>query len=111
MRNSIMLAAVVLISAMLMAKASYCDYDAPDDEFVVFDGRVAAVDVGGSTLTVKGADTIRFPVSGETKLVKDIYDIKLSDISDGDYVTVEYYKGPGGPSRVTKVTVAYKEGE
>ena len=115
MRNSVIFTSMILMLAAIMVKTSYCDYNYANEEVRIFEGRVVAVDVNGSVLTVKGTDTIDFPILSGTKLSKDVYDISLSDISVGDYVKVEYCRDPRGlsrvPSKVTKVTVEYGEGE
>ncbi|MDD5437405.1 MAG: hypothetical protein PHX20_07680, partial [Candidatus Omnitrophica bacterium] len=74
-------------------------------------GRVVRVDMGGPSLTVRGIVQIDFPISRDTMLQRDDSDIRLSDISVGDYVTVEYYRSETesrAPAKVTKVTVEYR---
>lgn len=66
-----------------------------DEDMRTFDGTVTAVDTANSTLTVQGGISIKFPVTSDTQLRYNRYDnyvIKLSDISVGDYVTVEYQR-------------------
>ena len=115
MRNSVIFTVMILMLSAIMVKTSYCDYDYANEELRISEGQVVAVDVNGSVLTVKGIDTIDFPISSDTKLAKDIYDIKLSDISVGNYVKVEYRRDPRGlsriPYKVIKVTVEYGKGE
>ena len=72
-----------------------------------FSGVVVSVDIDKSTVTVESSMTIVFPISPDTKLTKDIYGISLSGIKVGDYVTVGYYEGDEGPSKVLSLSVEY----
>lgn len=76
-----------------------------------FSGTVSSLDTDKSILTVEGAITVAFPVSSDTKLRKDIFDIKFTDIKIGDYVVVGYYDDDNnlgnGPTKVLSVTVEY----
>ena len=106
------IAVLILVLGAVITAPCYCDYQDSDSELRVFDGKVVDVNIGESLLTVKGITEIVFPISNDTKMIRDIYDIKLSDIDKGDYVTVEYYRR-GDTSRVPldviKVTVGYKK--
>jgi len=76
-------------------------------EVLTLSGRVESVNPSGSTIVVKDVNEVRFQVPPDAKLVKDIYDIKLSDINTGDYVTVEYYTASSGSNIVTRISVDY----
>lgn len=111
MAKAIITAAVILIASAMAIGPSNCEDKFAEEDLRVFDGTVTAVDVSGSSLTVKGATEITFPISLDTQLTSDIYDIKLSDVDIGDYVTVQYYRRGSEsrvPSKVIKVTVEYK---
>ncbi|MCX5686655.1 MAG: hypothetical protein NTW09_04265, partial [Candidatus Omnitrophica bacterium] len=61
-----------------------------------------------------GETHIVFPVSLDTKLVRDAYDINLSGFGTGDYVTVEYLRSGSKsrvPLKVTKITLVYDASE
>lgn len=93
------------------------DEDLDDPNLRVSEGKVTAVDVRGSTITVDAGMPMVFPVSRDTKLRSEaaMYsaDIKLSDIGLGDNVTVEFIrKGEESrvPAKVTRITVENKAG-
>jgi hypothetical protein len=98
-------AAIVLSPAFTCAL--FADEDLDDPNLRVFEGNVTAVNVGSSMLTVDGPVPAKFMISGDTKIVSevDMYadDIKLSDISVGDYVRVEYLKQDDGKVTSDKV--------
>jgi hypothetical protein len=104
-------AAVVLVIGAMATVPSVCVAQSTDEDMRVFDGMVTAVDTADSTLTVQGGTSITFPIAADTELRYDIYDnyaIKLSDISAGDYVTVEYRRSGLEsliPYKVQKVSV------
>jgi len=105
---SIAIALIVGVIAILPCRGDDPTYD-PD--LRVFEGKVVNVDTTRSVLTVKGALEIEFPISSDTALQRDIYDIELPDISTGDYVTVQYYRSGSEsrvPSKVVMVTVEYR---
>ena len=114
MKRYLLYFAVILASISALAIGSFAAEDLDDSNLRIFEGNVTAVDVGGDTLTVNGAMPITFNISRDTKLVTevDIYaqDIKLSDISRGDYVKVSYVReGQKSriPDRVLKVSVEH----
>ena len=108
--------ALIILAAIMSSALCYGQnrYDDSDQELRTFDGRVVNVDTGKSVLTVKGIAEIDFPITSDTSLRSDIYDIKLSDIDAGDYVTVQYYRSGSEsrlPSKVLTVTVQNKPQE
>ena len=110
MKIAIAIIAILTVLGTVAAVPCRGDYQYNNEEMRVFEGRVVNVDTSGSILTVKGIDQIDFPISSDTKLQRDALDIKLSDISTKDYVTVQYYrKGNDSrvPSKVLMVTVEY----
>ncbi|MCX5686612.1 MAG: hypothetical protein NTW09_04040 [Candidatus Omnitrophica bacterium] len=109
-----MMAVMITVCAVMTLPCSGFE-DLDDPNLRIFEGKVASVDVTKSTLTVVSGETrIVFPVSLDTKLVKDIYDIKLSGFGTGDYVTVEYLRSgfqSRVPLKVTKVILVYDASE
>ena len=118
MKNTITVAAVMILMGIAMIPSCYgqnigSDNDMTTDEDLrVFDGIVTNVDVGKSTLTVKGATEVTFPISSDTKILlntfNDVFDISLSDIKKGNYVDVSYRRSGTDsrvPVKVIQVTV------
>lgn len=101
----------VLLTATMALSPSACVAQDTDENMRVSEGKVTAVDTAGSTITVQGGTSITFPVDADTQLSYDRYDnyaIKLSDITEGDYVTVEYLRSGLDslvPYKVMKVSV------
>ena len=110
MNKIIVIIFIMLSLSAIMIMPSYSDDQCSDEDLRVFEGTVVNVDVGKSMLTVNGTTQIDFPISLDTTLKKDIYDIKLSDINKGDYVTVQYCRQGSDsrvPLKVINVTVEY----
>lgn len=110
---TVMAVMIAVCAVMILPCSGFEDLDNPN--LRIFEGKVAGVDVTKSTLTVVSGETrIVFPVSLDTKFIKDAYAIKLSDFGAGDYVTVEYVRSGSQsrvPSKVTKVTLVYDASE
>lgn len=102
---------MVALLLMLAAVPSHSQDDDPSEEMMVFDGKVVSVDIGRSTVTVEGTGTMIFTISAKTKLQKDVYGIKLSDIRPGDYVNVGYYKNDSGDIKCVSLSVDYSSSE
>ena len=93
-RATIFMIVTLTAGAMTMVP-SHSVAQPADEDMRTFDGTVTAVDRANSTLTVQGGTSITFPVASDTQLRYDRYDnyeIKFSDITVGDYVTVEYQR-------------------
>lgn len=95
MRRATILMIVTLVTGAMMMAPSCCVAQSADEDMRTFDGTVTAVDRANSTLTVQGGTSITFPITSDTQLRYDRYDnyeINLSDVTIGDYVTVEYQR-------------------
>lgn len=72
------------------------------------EGRVISVDAQNSQIIVKTFESIIFSVPSNAKLINsDGFDIQLSDITPGNYVSVDYYDDPTGHHIVTNIEVEY----
>jgi len=115
MTRAVAVMAVMITACVVVTMPCSGFEDLDDPNLRIFEGKVAGVDVTKSTLTVVSGDIrIVFPVSLDTKLVRDIRDIKLSDFGVGDYVTVGYLRSGSQsrtPLKVTKVTLVYDTSE
>ncbi len=109
----ILILTLILIISVCGAGLSLAQYGdqgsavCEDANLRTFDGTVLSVDVVGSSLTVKGIQQRKFIISSGTKLTKNIFDIKLSDVNAGDYVTIGYCDNPDGSVKTLRVDVAY----
>jgi hypothetical protein len=77
-----------------------------DQSLRVFDGKVVSVDLSAPSLTLEGAIDMVFKISPDTVFRKDVYDIGLSDVKVGDYVSVQCRR-TDSEFKVLKVTVKY----
>jgi len=102
-------AAIFIMAIVLfgMAALAYADQDYREEDLRIFDGKVVALDIQNGTITVKSALEKTFKISKNTQLIDDIYDIELSDLDLGDYVTVEYVEKEGAPIEVLTITKEY----
>ena len=105
------LGAVILVIAVFFTVAAYCDdyYEGPPLKTI--EGKVSAVDTLSSKITVDAVNNITFYVGTNTVIKQDVFDIKLSDLRAGDYVTVDYRDDDSGKHNAQKITKHYSEGE
>jgi len=104
----------VCVAMVLLANAAFCgDWQDLDDENLrTFQGTVTAVDVKASTISVQATISGVFPISSDTSLIRNGMDITLSDISVGNYVTIDYYHDGSEnmrPVKALSVTVEYED--
>ena len=111
MKTTIVLLFITLVVAIACVPC-YSEYQEATDDDRTFEGKVMAVNVAQSTLTVNDTVDIVFPISADTKLTQDINDIKLSDIEVGDYVSVSYVRSGDDsrvPAKVKNVVLEYDD--
>jgi len=98
---------------LVSGAAAYCWENAfnEDPRIETVEGRVSNVDVQRSRITIKSVDTMTFLVPLNARVVQDIYDMKLSDVKAGDYVTIDYLDDPSGKHEAKTITVHYEKGE
>ena len=102
---------IMLAIAVFFTAAAYCDdyYDGPPLKTI--DGKVSFVDTLTSKITVSSANNVTCVVGTGTVIKQDIYDIKLSDVKTGDYVTVDYREDASGRCDAQQIVKHYNEGE
>lgn len=101
--------AIVLVAVALlcgMTADGRCDLGNPDSR--VFEGKVAAVDTDSSTITIDGGIRRTFNILPNTILKKGVTDIRLSDVSIGDYVNIEYLREDTDVPKVLRLNLLYK---
>ena len=108
------IALCICVAAVLSVNAAFCGdwQDLNDESLRTFQGTVTAVDAVASTISVQATISGVFPISSDTSLKKNDMDITLSDISVGDYVTIDYYHDGSEDMRPVKalsVTVEYED--
>lgn len=87
---------VIMAAIFLMNEPIFCQ----DGDSLVsgktVDGNVVSVDVQNSKVSVKAYEVMAFSVPSSAKIVNsDGFDIKLSDVTTGNYVTVDYHDANG----------------
>lgn len=103
---------VLLFAAffVVFAISADCAYSQDDTGAAVktIGGRVISVDPQGFSMTVKTYENTVFSVPLSAKLInKDGFDVELSDINPGNYVTVDYYDTPAGAHIARHVELDY----
>ena len=103
--------AIILIMAIFFTALVYCDdyYDGPPLKTI--DGKVVSVDTLSSKITINSVNDITFYVLISTVIKQDVFDIRLSDLKAGDYVTVDYRDDESGRHNAEAITKHYSEGE
>lgn len=110
MNKTLVLAVAAL--CLVFSSAAYSWEDAfTDPRLKTTEGKVSDVDVQTSRITISSVDVMVFSVPTNVRVVQDIYDIKLSDIRKGDYVTIDYLEDTPGKREAQVITVHYREGE
>lgn len=104
---------IALFIAVLFSIYAVDECRSQDDtqgrKLMTVDGKVGAVDISRSTITIKTANELTFSVPADTPIVSGIYDIKLSDIEPEDDVTIEHSGETPGKLIATKITLKNKE--
>lgn len=105
------LKAIVLAVAIFFTAVAYCDdyYEGPPLKTI--DGRVSSVDTLSSKITIDAVNMITFYVPTNAVIKQDVFDIRLSDLKAGDYVTVAYRDDSSGRHSAESITKHYNESE
>ena len=105
------LSAIIMGIVIFFTALAYCDdyYDSPPLKTI--DGRVLSVDTLSSKITISSINNITFYVPANAVLKQDVFDIRLSDIKAGDYVTVDYRDDGSGRRDAQQIIKHYNEGE
>lgn len=111
MKRAIILA--VAAFCLTSYSVAYCWEDAFNENpnIKTVEGNVSSVDLQGSRITITSVNTMTFTIPPNARVVQDAYDIKLSDIKAGSYVTIDYLDDPSGKHEAQTITVHYEEGE
>ncbi len=99
------IAVIFLIAVMAAAPALYCQ-DEPQAKTI--DGTVVSVDPQNSRIVIKSYENFTFSVPSDATIInEDGFDMRLSDIDTGRYVTVDYYDDKDGNHIIKHIEVAY----
>jgi Cu/Ag efflux protein CusF len=102
---------VVIAALVFIGGTAHSQDDDMAPEFKTIDGTVTAVDAAVSKVTVSAVNSVTFIVPLNAKIMRDTFDIRLSDLKAGDYVTVSYYDDADGKLQAQKITVEYGKGD
>lgn len=101
-----LLISIFLITILTACMPLYCQ---DSGNLMTFDGNVVSVDPQNSKIVVQTSETFTFSVSSDAKIInEDGFDVKLSDVNPGNYVTLDYYDDNAGNHIATHIEVAYK---
>jgi hypothetical protein len=99
---------VILLAIFMPLVPAYCQGDSIVDDMKTVDGNVISVDSSNSKIVVRTSEIITFSVSPDAKIVDaDGFNIQLSDVSAGNYVTVDYHDDGAGNHIMEGMEVAY----
>lgn len=103
---------IAIVMTAAVAQFSFCDMEYSPDELMTSEGKVTAIDVSSSRITVMNGSAKTFIVpSGASISRSDGAEGGLSDISVGDYVVIGYVAKEGSPDKVLTVRVKYQKAE
>ncbi len=107
----ILAVSILMGSSLFFGSSVHCRDDSTAPDLKTIEGAVLNVDTGNSKITISAINNMSFSVSLAAKIMRDISDIKLSDIKAGDYVTIGYYDDASGLHQVQSITVEYSKGD
>lgn len=97
-----------LLIVLSSPAAIHCQGDTLVDNIKTLDGNVASVDVQNSQITVKSSEVFTFFVPSNAKIINaDGFEIRLSDVNAGNYVTVDYFNDKSGAHIMKGMEVEY----
>ena len=99
--------ALYIISASIVP--AHCQDDPLLEGMKTIDGNVVSVDFQNSQIVVKSSQIMTFSVPSDAKIVNaDGFDMRLSDVNAGNYVTVDYRNDKSGLHVMRGMEVEYK---
>lgn len=102
-------ASTAIIIFIMVVMATVLPLHCQDDNGVkTIDGRVASVDMQNSKIVLESSETLTISVPSGTKIInKDGFDMQLSGINPGNYVTLDYYDDNAGNHIAKNIEVEY----
>ncbi|MDO8536396.1 MAG: hypothetical protein Q7S30_05280 [Candidatus Omnitrophota bacterium] len=98
-------ALLIILTSIIPAR---CQSDSLVDNIKTIDGNVVSVDNQSSQIAVKSSEVMNFSVPAGSKIVNaDGYAIQLSDVSAGNYVTIDYRDDKSGNHVLSGMEVEY----
>jgi len=95
---------IIFASSVLV----HCQDDSLVDDMKTIDGDVVSVDSQNSQIVVKASEVMTFSVPSSAKIINaDGFSIRLSDVSAGNYVTVDYRDDKSGFHIINGMEVEY----
>lgn len=108
MKRLIIFAAILFALTFSLCAIAFSQYDTREATLTV-SGRVVSVDPQASVIVIRTMENMVFSVAPNAKIVNsDGFDIRLSDINPGNYVSVDYYDDRSGKHIITNIEVDYK---
>ena len=99
---------VALLIIFASSVSVHCQDDSLVDDIKTIDGDVVSVDSPNSHIVVKASEIMTFSVPSDAKIVNaDGFGIRLSDVSAGNNVTVDYSDDKSGNHIMKGMEVEY----
>ncbi len=100
---------VVLFGVLACVASVHCQSDSLVDDMKTIDGNVVSVDIQNSKIVIKSSEVMTFFVPSDAKIVNtDGFNMQLSDVDAGNYVTVDYRNDGSGLHVMAGMEVSYK---
>lgn len=99
---------VALFIILASSLSVHCQGDSLTDNIKTIDGNVVSVDSQNSQIVIKTSEVMTFSVPPGANIVDaDGFDLQLSDVSTGNYVTVSYVDDGSGNHIMKGMEVKY----
>lgn len=110
MVRSFLVAIILAVITLSAAPTLYCQDDNSAPVLSTIDGRVVSVDPQNSKIVIKTVEDLDFTVlSNATITNEDGFDMRLSDVKEGSYAMVGYYKDKSGRRMASNISVEYRD--
>ena len=99
---------VALLIIFASSVPVHCRGDSLVDDMKTIDGNVVSVDSPNSQIVVKAFEVMTFFVPSDAKIINaDGFNMRLSDVGVGNYVTVDYRDDKSGLHIIKGMEVEY----
>ena len=105
--KELLFASLALFIISASCGSAYCQDDSVVSGMTI-DGSVVSVDLPKSQIVVKSSDLMTFFLPPDAKIINDDgFDMQLSSVHAGDYVTVDYHDDQSGSHIMEFMEVEY----
>lgn len=106
MKNAFKYLTVIFAAALILSAGGVCRSDDSSQEIKTFYGQVNNIDWVGSLITVDGGYRITFYIPPGMKIRCGTAIVSLSDLHQGDRVSIRYVDDPTGTPKAVSVNLS-----